>query len=75
MYNGFEISEAWLESIFIALIKKNNAKECNKYQLISFINQELKTFMKILHNPIYRLGEGLTGDGQFDFGNSIDHNV
>ena len=38
----------WRRSVFIAVPKKNNAKECSNYHTIALISQASKVILKIL---------------------------
>ena len=38
----------WKRSVFIPILKKNNAKECSKYHTIALISHASKVMLKIL---------------------------
>jgi hypothetical protein len=71
IYSSGKLPDNWLESIFITIPKKKNARQCSDYRLISLMSHTLKIFMKILHCRIYKLCEGITGDEQFGFRNGM----
>lgn len=56
-----------LESVFILIPKKYNAKKSSDYHLISIAIPTLKIFFKITHNTIYKKCEDSMGDTQFGF--------
>uniref|UniRef100_A0AAR5QEN3 DUF4806 domain-containing protein n=1 Tax=Dendroctonus ponderosae TaxID=77166 RepID=A0AAR5QEN3_DENPD len=52
IYNKGEIAKERLESTFIAVPKKQNAKTCDQHRRISLINHITKVFTKIILNRI-----------------------
>jgi hypothetical protein len=47
VYRQGEILEEWLNSIFVSLPKKSNAR-CSEYRTISLMSHVLKTFLRII---------------------------
>lgn len=71
IYNRGEIPEEWLQSTFVAIPKKTNAKLCDQHRLISLINHITKIFTKIIHGRIYNKCESNISESQFGFRNAL----
>ena len=67
IYSSGQIPDEWLKSTFVPLPKKANAKTCSEFRLISLMSHALKTFLRIIHNRIYRICEEHCGETQFGF--------
>ena len=52
IHNSGNIPEKWIQSEFIALLKKAGAKKCDEYRTISLIIHMLKLVFKIIHRKI-----------------------
>ncbi|XKL64613.1 hypothetical protein PGB90_004699 [Kerria lacca] len=67
VYNSGEIPADWLQSTFVPIPKKPNAKSCSEFRLISLMSHILKIFLKVIHNRIYKKCEEHYGSTQFGF--------
>lgn len=67
IYDSGQFPEDWLQSTFIAIPKKPNAKLCDQHRLISLINHVTKSFTKIIHKRIYNKCEANISRSQFGF--------
>lgn len=67
IYRTGQLPQDWLQSTFIPLPKKPNAKRCEEFRTISLMSHVLKLFLKVLHRRIYRKCEDLLTDTQFGF--------
>lgn len=71
IYKSGKIPEEWLVSEFITLPKKQNAKHCNEYRLISLMSHALKLFLRIIHTRIWRKIDNTISETQFGFRNNM----
>lgn len=71
VYNTGIIPKEWLQSTFVTLPKKANAKECSDHRTISLMSHTLKIFLKIIHLRIYRKLELDISETQFGFRNAL----
>ena len=46
--------EEWLQSTFVTIAKKQNAKKCEEHRTISLMSHTLKIFLKVIHRRIYK---------------------
>ena len=53
IYKTGQISKDWMKSTFVSLPKKNQARSCRDYTLISFISHALKILLRFLHAHLY----------------------
>lgn len=67
IYNTGIIPNDWLQSTFITIPKKTNAKNCSDHRTISLMSHVLKIFLSIIHQRIYHKIEDHIGDTQFGF--------
>lgn len=67
MYETGQYPTQWISSTFIPLPKKNNARKCDQYRLISLMSHTLKLFLKIIHQRIFKKCEQTISDSQFGF--------
>lgn len=61
----------WLQSTFVAIPKKPNAKRCNEYRTIGHMSHTLKIFLKVIHARIHKKAEKHTSQEQFGFRNGL----
>jgi hypothetical protein len=71
IYDTGHIPNDWLQSTFVAIPKKPNAKKCNEYRTISLMSHTLKIFLKIIHARIYKTAEKHMSREQFGFRNGL----
>lgn len=69
IYVTGRLPQEWLESTFITIPKKPNAKSCGDYRTISLMSHTLKIFLKVIQRRIYRKLEENMADTQFGFRN------
>uniref|UniRef100_A0A8D8UV16 Craniofacial development protein 2 n=2 Tax=Cacopsylla melanoneura TaxID=428564 RepID=A0A8D8UV16_9HEMI len=69
IYTTGNIPREWLESTFVTLPKKPNAKKCDEYRTISLMSHTLKVFLKVIHRRIFQKLEDDISDTQFGFRN------
>lgn len=67
IYETGQYPQQWLNSTFIPLPKKTNARKCEDHRLISLMSHALKIFLKIIHQRIYKKCERDISDSQFGF--------
>jgi hypothetical protein len=58
IYAGSRIPPEWLNTIFVPIPKKKNAKKCEDYRTIALIPHAMKVLTKVMVN---RMSEGLVG--------------
>ncbi|XP_030765770.1 uncharacterized protein LOC115889834 [Sitophilus oryzae] len=68
---GMMIPREWLQSTFVTIPKKHNAKKCEEHRTISLMSHTLKIFLKVIHRRIYRKLEEDIADTQFGFRNGF----
>lgn len=71
VYATGDIPEDWLKSVFIPIPKKQRAKRCSEYRLISLMSHTLKVFLKIIHARIRAKCEADLDETQFGFRNAL----
>jgi len=71
IYDRGKFPEDWLQSTFIAIPKKADAKYCEQYRLISLINYITKVFTKVIQNRIYAKCETNISETQFGFRSAL----
>lgn len=71
VYNGGIIPDDWLESAFVPIPKKVNARECKDHRTISLMSHVLKIFLRIIHGRIHRKLEQEISSSQFGFRNGL----
>jgi len=71
IYDTGHIPNDWLQSTFVAIPKKPNAKKCNEYRTISLMSHTLKIFLKVIHTRIYKKAEKHMSQEQFGFCNEL----
>lgn len=71
VYTTGEIPEECLKSVFVALPKKQRAKRCDEYRLISLMSHTLKVFLRIIHGRMRSRCEGDLDETQFGFRNAL----
>uniref|UniRef100_A0A8D9DVR2 Craniofacial development protein 2 n=1 Tax=Cacopsylla melanoneura TaxID=428564 RepID=A0A8D9DVR2_9HEMI len=69
IYVTGRLPQEWLESTFVTIPKKPNAKSCGDYRTISLMSHTLKIFLKVIQRRIYRKLEENMADTQFGFRN------
>lgn len=67
VYTTGIIPKEWLQSTFITLPKKPNAKCCSEYRTISLMSHTLKVLLRIIHNRIYAKLDMDISDNQLGF--------
>lgn len=67
IYKMEQIPKDWMKSIFVAIPKKNQAKNCGDYRLISLMSNALKVFLRVLHACSFSKCEERSGETQFGF--------
>jgi hypothetical protein len=67
LYNMVYRPEEWLNSIFVTLPKKANARRCSEYRTLSVMSHVLKTFLRIIYERIKNKCEEYISDTQFGF--------
>ncbi|XP_075151162.1 uncharacterized protein LOC142225273 [Haematobia irritans] len=67
IYDTGQYPQEWLKSTFITIPKKNHAKFCHEFRLISLMSHALKIFLRIIHSRIYPKCENVMGTSQFGF--------
>lgn len=67
IYSSGTFPRDWLTSIFIPIPKKNAARKCSDFRLISLMSHTLKIVLKIIHRRIYRKCEQNISPEQFGF--------
>lgn len=72
IYDIGHIPNDWLQSTFVVIPKKPNAKKCNEYRTISLMSHTLKIFLKIIHGRIYKKEEKQMSQEQFGFRRDLE---
>lgn len=67
VYDTGEIPEEWLNSIFVTLPKKPNARKCSEHRTVSLMSHGLKVLLRVVHSRLWRKVESEIGDSQFGF--------
>ncbi|KAL4096625.1 hypothetical protein QTP88_021544 [Uroleucon formosanum] len=75
IYDTDHIPNNWLQSTFVAIPKKPNAKKCSEYRTISLMSHTLRIFLKVIHARIYKKAEKHKSQEQFGFRNGLGTRV
>lgn len=71
IYSTGYMPRNWLKSTFITLSKKANGNSCIESWLISLMSRDLKIFLRIIHNSIWRKIDQDISETQFGFWNGF----
>nr|ADF18552.1 endonuclease-reverse transcriptase [Bombyx mori] len=71
IYETGNLPSDWLKSTFIKIPKKQNAKKCGEYRMISLMSHVLKVFLNIIQNRIRPKCDEQLGDSQFGFRSGV----
>ncbi|XP_060527642.1 uncharacterized protein LOC132702840 [Cylas formicarius] len=71
VYKTGILPKEWLQSTFITIPKKTNARQCSDHRTISLMCHILKVLLKINHRRIYKKLEIDIEDTQFGFRNGL----
>lgn len=67
IYETGIIPKQWLQSIFVTLPEKPNAKRCSEYRTIALMSHTLKVLLRVIHNRIFRKLDAEISDNQVGF--------
>lgn len=71
IYDTGDVPIDWLKSMFITIPKKQNAKKCGEYRMISLMSHVLKLFLNIIQNRVRPKCDEQLGDSQFGFRSGV----
>lgn len=71
IYETGNLPSDWLKSTFITIPKKQNAKKCGEYRMISLMSHVLKVFLNVIQNRIRPKCDEQLGDSQFGFRSGV----